>query len=522
MATLILVNVFVPSIAFAGTDEIIIEKTQQTEQVQLVEEPVVEEEVTPEIISLSIESNNPNSKWAKKDNIVTINFVSNIELISPTVVVDSIPIGGDNATVRDNNPLIVEPEYQFTYVVGGIAEINDDSFDFTISDDSTELADQSDLEVGQNVTIDNTSPVITLYSDYMTAEELKKSISLTESQKLVDDGVFVDESTGEVVLKTTWDVPIKNVDGSYTYNVTYTAEDNAGNVTEKIGVLVSLEPNFTDKRITSTVLEIELLGDATTQAELGKIYEDLGAKYTWDGVKPVYAWVTGDLNTLVSKDDYSLTYNGNIESEYAPLESVSTLDPINVTRTIKVSDTVAPGQVKDFYLVSGNGYIDLHWVNPTDDDFAGVQIWKSTTEGQMGEMILFTSKVTVSYEDANVLNGTTYYYTLVAVDLSANSGSPTNQLSATPIAPQIVSADTSFGYDSYSYQEITDEKDGEVKSGESNDKKVETENSVLPLLGFIALLILLATGLYLIYLQNPEWFTWLFFWRKKKIKNGKK
>lgn len=187
--------------------------------------------------------------------------------------------------------------------------------------------------------------------------------------------------------------------------------------------------------------------------------------------------------------------------------------------------TVNP--VTDFYLVTGDGFVDLHWANPsllTDPDFSGVKIYRSTVEGQLGTELATVAKTGNSYEDIMVLNGTTYYYTVQARDDIGNTKNSV-QISATPTAPRYVLA-TSFGSQSDASfgeadQVTQNPAEGEVKSGTSDQKEDENkteenkDTKSLPYFGIALLVILALVGVYLLYLQNPEWFGALMFWKKK-------
>ncbi|MBI2589551.1 carboxypeptidase regulatory-like domain-containing protein [Candidatus Berkelbacteria bacterium] len=92
-----------------------------------------------------------------------------------------------------------------------------------------------------------------------------------------------------------------------------------------------------------------------------------------------------------------------------------------------------------------DGDILLSWTNPTDADFASINIYRSTASGQTGTLIKSGATGT-SYEDSGLTNGTKYYYTLYALDASGNisnpssstssqaTGTTTSQASATPTA----------------------------------------------------------------------------------------
>lgn len=245
------------------------------------------------------------------------------------------------------------------------------------------------------------------------------------------------------------------------------------------------------------------------------------AAYKWEQVSGpgnMIFNVPGDPGTLASADTdgtYTIRLTawdlaGNSDSEEIQFTWDTTISPVT-----------------DLYSITGDGVVDLHWVNPTDSDFNGVIIYRSTVLGELGTEIATLDKTKSNYVDINVLNGVTYYYTVVATDLLGNQNA-TAQLVITPIpsvggtvlTPVSSTLLPTGGPEDSGIQEST-QSQGEVKAGESDknedQKKDEDKNqNNLPAFGIAILVILGLVGLYLLYLQNPESFSWLLFWKKKK------
>lgn len=80
----------------------------------------------------------------------------------------------------------------------------------------------------------------------------------------------------------------------------------------------------------------------------------------------------------------------------------------------------------------------------------------------------------------------------------------------------------------YAPSEVLGDTDtsGEVKSDvteeDSKPLPTEEEDKALPAFGIFVLVLLVLIGLYLLYLQKPEWFGGLLFWKKKKKSISKK
>ena len=83
----------------------------------------------------------------------------------------------------------------------------------------------------------------------------------------------------------------------------------------------------------------------------------------------------------------------------------------------------------------GNAQVTLSWSAPSSNggsDVTNYTIYRDTTSGT--RIFLVTVGNVLTYVDAGVSNGTTYYYTVAAVNV-AGPGPQSNELSATPGAP---------------------------------------------------------------------------------------
>ena len=113
-------------------------------------------------------------------------------------------------------------------------------------------------------------------------------------------------------------------------------------------------------------------------------------------------------------------------------ETGETFEPAPVSG---LPDIVAPDDLTNFIGVGGDGRVNLSWINPTDEDFAGVKIVRQT-----GDYPTRSSGVAVyngagtSYSDSGLTNGTTYYYTAFAYDEVPNYSLGVRTF-ATPVLP---------------------------------------------------------------------------------------
>lgn len=77
------------------------------------------------------------------------------------------------------------------------------------------------------------------------------------------------------------------------------------------------------------------------------------------------------------------------------------------------------------------GTLTISWTNPADSDFAFVRIYRSTTSGVLGTLVLDNVTAT-SATDTGLTNNTTYYYTIRSVDTTGNESTNTTQVSGMP------------------------------------------------------------------------------------------
>jgi subtilase family serine protease len=100
------------------------------------------------------------------------------------------------------------------------------------------------------------------------------------------------------------------------------------------------------------------------------------------------------------------------------------------TSTLTVA--TAPGAPTNLVATGTNAKVALTWAAPLSNGgsaLTGYQIWRGTSPGS--ETLLTTLGVTTSASDTAVVNGTTYYYEILAVN-AVSAGSPSGEALATP------------------------------------------------------------------------------------------
>jgi fibronectin type 3 domain-containing protein len=104
---------------------------------------------------------------------------------------------------------------------------------------------------------------------------------------------------------------------------------------------------------------------------------------------------------------------------------------------IGASSAVAPSAPQSLAAKAGDGSVSLTWTAPASNGGAAVSsynIYRGTSAGGEGGTAVGTvSGTTLSFTDTGLTNGTTYYYTVKAVN-SAGTSAASNEASATPAA----------------------------------------------------------------------------------------
>ncbi|MHC4641080.1 MAG: DNRLRE domain-containing protein [Planctomycetota bacterium] len=99
---------------------------------------------------------------------------------------------------------------------------------------------------------------------------------------------------------------------------------------------------------------------------------------------------------------------------------------------------IPPSAPTGLVATAGNGQVSLDWNDNTEPDLDGYNVYRSEASGGPYTLIA-TLPATSDYLDSTVVNGTTYYYVVTAVDQALNESGSSNEASATPDSVQAVS-----------------------------------------------------------------------------------
>ena len=96
-------------------------------------------------------------------------------------------------------------------------------------------------------------------------------------------------------------------------------------------------------------------------------------------------------------------------------------------------NTIAPSAPTGLSATAGTSIVSLDWNNNSESDLYAYDIYRSTTSGSGYSKINLVRSKDSNYTDTNVINSTTYYYVVKAVDTNFNSSGYSSQVPATPI-----------------------------------------------------------------------------------------
>ena len=89
-----------------------------------------------------------------------------------------------------------------------------------------------------------------------------------------------------------------------------------------------------------------------------------------------------------------------------------------------------PAAPTGLVATAGAGQVTLDWNDNVEPDLQKYNVYRSTTAG--GPYSLIVQPVSSAYTDTGLVNGSTYYYVVTAVDNASQESGNSNEASATP------------------------------------------------------------------------------------------
>ncbi|HNL25721.1 MAG TPA: fibronectin type III domain-containing protein, partial [bacterium] len=95
-------------------------------------------------------------------------------------------------------------------------------------------------------------------------------------------------------------------------------------------------------------------------------------------------------------------------------------------------DQTAPSEVTGLSVTRGDGALTLNWTANGESDFKAYRLFMGTSPNPTTQVDSVTTIATTSKEFGGLVNGTTYYYRMMAVDTSGNASDYSDEVSSSP------------------------------------------------------------------------------------------
>jgi PKD repeat protein len=136
--------------------------------------------------------------------------------------------------------------------------------------------------------------------------------------------------------------------------------------------------------------------------------------------------VSGTLYVRVTDTDRSPGNNG--------MDTLYVDEMFVVTSWQDSGDTTPPAAPTGLLATAGDGTVSLDWADNAETDLSGYQIYRASQSGGAYAQLTGAPVTASAYVDGDVVNGTTYYYVVTAVDTSEYESANSVEASATPQA----------------------------------------------------------------------------------------
>ena len=109
--------------------------------------------------------------------------------------------------------------------------------------------------------------------------------------------------------------------------------------------------------------------------------------------------------------------------------------------TYSLASTSVPASPTNLTATAGNAQVALNWTGSAGA--TSYNIYRSTTQGGEGSTAYKTGLTSTSFTDTGLINGTTYYYQVTAVNSAGESGK-SSEVSATPASTSVPASPTNL------------------------------------------------------------------------------
>lgn len=155
-----------------------------------------------------------------------------------------------------------------------------------------------------------------------------------------------------------------------------------------------------------------------------------GATLQWSLVEDQYGWFYIENPAAVA----SARRLKEIAGAFSMVSNTNTGDSIKWRFVVPYApvETAAPAALTGLTTLAGDTQVSLAWTASGSSDLAYYSVYRSTTSGGPYTLVA-TNLVTASFTNTALQNGTSYYYTVTATDLTGYESTLSSQAAATPV-----------------------------------------------------------------------------------------
>ncbi|MCJ0741862.1 YDG domain-containing protein [Pedobacter montanisoli] len=293
------------------------------------------------------------------------------------------------------------------------------------------------------------TPVLTAASDSgVSNSDHLTNVTQPTFTGTAEPGTTVTLYSGSTVLGTgiatggNWIITLTSPLVNGTYSITAKATDLADNVSSaSLAIAITIDTTKPSVAITSSISTLKKDETATITFTFS---EDPGVSFTAGSITVTGGTISG-ISGMGFLRTATFTPNANTDNGAANIivaagaytDAAGNEGSKGVLSPDIAYDTKAPAVPTGLTAIFDNQQSVLSWTANTEADLASYKIYGGTSTNPTNLLTTVTSP-TVTYTHSGLINGTTYYYRITAVDQAGNESTYSTEVTAIPKASQTI------------------------------------------------------------------------------------